>query len=666
MSLSTKLAALSSKTVTLEVKEVKLPENSANILALFESNSSARAATANEWTVDLFPNQVPPVTYLLHQAATASSAADHKDKSKSSLATFCLYYVAVFQAFFLINDMHVRPSPSAHASAWSTVSWKHAFAEWLLNLPVPDSMHTIFAQLYASQTDKTKNVFLVPSAAAFNLHHYFGRYVPVNFFAAIHDCIASMPGNSRPIDIHKDLLPRVLTNLAANHIANKTSITVADILGISVSTTTASHVASKWYQTFSSIFNPVLFRDFHRRSSLATLDLEAPTFTDAANANAYDILFGATPGNLRELKVVLQHVASVLTDTVPCTKTLVQLVAASTGTSSFHHGSSTFGLPTWICNSDTETALLDAITRFSSISPTTRATDLKFLKAPTAAAAAHTVTAAAATSTDNTAVISALTYPWSLVTLTASANPHPRDDEFVIFDDNVNTYPRVLVLDTLGTLTVSAHLATLTGKIIETYEIDGTTIELPNVDKSLAMQNCLFADSAVPFRHVIRATKFHVRTTDLPPVKKRSLPRASNSLPASSLLYDRTKAILPMLPAAATPGQATLRDPVTTNMMPGFTASPLTDWLYYAQSFFGFRTKINAATDTADHVPATAPGRLYVWSPYTYTPYEDSNPSGLTPDLTVNRSYFLTNLRTIFGTDTNLVEVVHPMEAMPV
>jgi GR25 family glycosyltransferase involved in LPS biosynthesis len=666
MSLSTKLAALNSKSVTLEVKEVKLPENSANTLALFESNSSARAATANEWTVDLFPNQVPPVTYLLHLASTASSAADHKDKSKSSLATFCLYYVAVFQAFFLINDMHVRPVPSAHASAWSTVSWKHAFAEWLLNLPVPDSMHTIFAQLYATQTDKTKNVFFVPSAAAFNIHHYFGRYIPVNFFAAIHDCIASMPGNSRPIDIHKDLLPRVLTTLPTGLIPNKTTITVADILGVSAATTTASHVAAKWYQTFSSIFNPVLFRDFHRRSSLATLDLEAPEFTANANLNAYDILFGATPGNLRELKVVLQHVASVLTDTVPCTKTLVQIVAASTGTNATHHGSSTYSLPTWICNSDAENALLESITAFRAKTPTSRASDLKFLKAPAATTTLQTVTAATATSTDNTATIDTLTFPWSLISSTATANSKPADDDFVIFDDQINTYPRVLVLDTLGTLTVSAHLATLTGKIIETFEIDGTTIEMPNVDKSLAMQNCLFADSAVPFRHSLRATKFHNRTTDLPPVKKRSLPRASNSLPASSLLYDRVKVYLPKLPAHTTIGQARIRDAATFTTLPGMTATDPTNWLYYAQSFFGFRTKINTSTTDADLVPATPEGRLYVWSPYTYTPYEDTNPAGLTPDLTVNRSYFLTNLRTIFGTDTNLVEVVHPMEAMPI
>lgn len=666
MSLAAKLAALSTKSVTLEVKEVKLPDNSADVLTLFESNSAARAATANEWTVDVFPNQIPIITYIMHLASSASNAADHKDKSKSSLATFCLYYAAVFQAFFLLNDLHVRPNPSAHASAWSTISWKNDFATWLLNLPVPEPLEILFSQLSATQTEKTKNVFFVPSAAGFSLQHFLGRFVPLQFFAAIHDCICSLPGNSRPIDIWHDLLPRTVLELDENIIPNKTSITVADILGVSIANNIGSYVSSKWFQCFHSIFQPTLFRDFHRRSNLAPLDLTTPSYDDVEDLNAYDILFSSTKGNLRELKTVLQHVSSVLTSTVKCTKTLTQVIAASSGHHILHHAHSTFALPTWIANTDTETEVLQTITRLAATTPTARATGMKFLKAPAATTEYQTVTAATATSTDDTATIDSLTYPWSIVSLTTNTTPSPINSDFVIFDDAVDTYPRCLVLDTISASTLSAHLATLTGKTIETFEIDGTTIPMPNVDRPLALQNCLFADSAIPLRHVLPATEFRLRTTDLPPVKKRHLPRASNSLAASSLLYDRTKVNLPQLPAHTIAGQSQIRDPAAPAGLPGMTTTGFTNWLAYAQSFFGLHTKISAATTDADLVPNTDENRLYVWSPYTYTSFEDANPTNLTPDLSENRTYFLTNLRTVFGTDTNLVETVHPMEAMPI
>jgi hypothetical protein len=669
MSLNTKLAALKQKSVELTVKEVKLPENAADPLALFESNSSAKAATANEWTIDVFPSQIPISTFLMKLAATASTSADHKDNSKSSLATFCMYYMCVFQGFLLLNDLHVRTSPSAHAASWSTVSYKAAFAQWLLSLPVPDSMVIIFEQLAAATSDKTMNIFYIPSAAGFNLHHFFGRFIPVNFFAHIHDCVASMPGNSRPADIYKDLFPRTLFSYTDATSPDKTSVVIADLLGITVNTTTASHAAHKWYQTFSGIFNPVLFRDFHRRSSLATLDLESPVFTSMDKTNAYDILFSATPHSLRELKTVLQHVAGILQSTVPMKHTLSSMMSNLSGTNILHHGYSEYALPTWTANPDTVTASLDNITRLTSVTTTARATDFKYLVNPTSHTGTETITAATAQSsgTTDTASISSLTFPWSLVASGTATTPLPVSNrDFILYDDEIHAYPRVLVLDTVGKLTVTAHLATLTGKTIETLEIDGTTIPLPHPTRSLAMQNCVFADSAVPYKHVIRATKFHSRTTPIMPVLKRSSPRASNSLPASSLLHDRTMIRLPKISGNGDVGSSDIMDTATFTTLPGMTEYGATNWLRYAQSFFGFHTKIRANAETVDTVPATEIGRLFVWSPYTYTSQEDSSPEEILPNLSENRTYFLTNLRTIFGTDLNLVEVTHPMEAMPV
>nr|BBU59845.1 capsid protein [Rosellinia necatrix partitivirus 18] len=668
-SLANKLASLKNKSVVLEVQDIKYPDNIADPLALFEKNSSPKTASANDWTIDVFPSQIPIFMYIMQIAAAASAAADHKNQAKSSLATFVLYYAVVLQGFFLLNDLHVRPSPSAHASSWSTVSWKNKFAEYLLSLPVPDSMKTIFAQLSATETARTKNVFFVPSAAGFNIHHFFGRFVPINFFAHLHDCIATMPGNSKPSEIQQDFLSRQLFKLLANHIPNKTFATCADILGIHPDGTTnvnAVYATGKWYQVFSSVFNPVLFRDFHRRSSLATLDLQTPNFKKASAINAYDILFAATPYNLNELRTVLDHLAPIIKSVTPMTKSLSQVISEATGINILQHGYSTFALPTWLSNPDTTNkTFISGTGKLKSQDYDARAADLTFLVATPDRPAKSDVKVADLSSG---ATITALHFPWSLVSTGHTAASKPTDADFVVFDDNVHPTPRVLVLDVLASETVSAHLATLCGMIIESFELDATTVEHPNVDKSLASQNSLFADSAIPYKYVVRATRFYKRTDQLPPVCRRLLPKPSTSQPAASLLHDRTKVMLPLVDAkdGGPVGTAAIHDAGTFTTLPGMTKTSNFNWIKYAQSFLGFRTLNPNSSDDDDKIPQTDLDRLYLWSPYTYTPVYDSDCTELVPDLTANRSYFLSNLRSIFGTDVNLVEVEHPFVAMPV
>jgi hypothetical protein len=89
------------------------------------------------------------------------------------------------------------------------------------------------------------------------------------------------------------------------------------------------------------------------------------------------------------------------------------------------------------------------------------------------------------------------------------------------------------------------------------------------------------------------------------------------------------------------------------------------DWISYAQSFLGFRvTDPSGSRPNTRDIPGMEHGTLLVWSPYTYISYEDSD--DVTPDYAATHRYFLTNLRSFFGTDYNLVEMKHPFEALPV
>lgn len=670
-SLTNRLASLKARSTEITVTEIKIPDSSADLLTLFQANSAARSDSSNEWTIDVFPNTTEILIYVMLMSLQHARLTEHREHAKSSVATICLYHMTIVYGFFLLNDLHVRPTPSAHARAWSQTAWKHEFATFLLSLPVPEFLVPVLAQLHACETERTKNVFFVPSAAGFNHDLFFGRFFPLNLFAEIHDCTATLPGNSPRMTVFNDLFSRVLYTITNPAF----SCLIPDLFGITIdqtTNTTANYVNTKLYQVFSAVFNPVLFRDFQRRSTLAALSFRPPIFA-TNNMNAYDVLFAASSSNLRELKVTLQAVSSILNGHIITKVSLGQFIASASGTSVLKHGYSTYALPTWSHNENaTKSTLFSRITLLQNQSESDRATDISFLQRP--AAQFTNVTAVtdviyAANDAPDTPVNlpqgHRLTrfWPWSLRVRrsdnTIPVFPAHNTGDLILFDDSIHTAPRVLVLDTDATQTVSAHLATLSGKIIESFELDGSTIELPDVRKSLGMQNCLFADSAIPYSQVLPAAEFHPRAAaSLYSPLSRAAANSKPRLPAASLLHDRTKIMLPRV-------REQIHDPALPDTIPGMTRVDNVIFLRYIQSFLGFRTLDGSSNNPAlDRIPGSPDRRLYLWSPYSYTPYEsDDEPL---PDLSQTRNYFITNLRTIFGTDFNLIEVKHPFEALPV
>nr|BCB16795.1 capsid protein [Rosellinia necatrix partitivirus 4] len=680
-SLASKAAALKSRTVEVSFKDIEAPDTSGDILTTFESNAGIKSETANEWTINVFPDFMVLITYIMLIVRRFSLADDARIHPKVSTPTVAMYYVSIVYGFFLASDCYLRPSPSAYARLWKESSWRHDFLEFLMTLPVPEDLVPLLAQFAPSETERSKNIFWIPSAAAFSLKHYFGRFLPLNFFSVLHDAASSLPGNSNKLAVMTHVLKQHIIRINQANPAYQTHYLMADFLGYSLdqtTATTANYINSKFHQVFSSVFNPVLFRDYQRRSSLAEIGLNAPQFK-AAEPNAYDILFCSSAPNLAELRVVLQTVSSFLKGNVACKKTLGQILSESSGIAICSHGYAEYHLPILVSNP--AAADFSAITALQRVEFVDRAQDMSFLDVP----AARPVAGAAVQDVqymDNTPAEVPVpanhrlshVWPFSLFSNTApNANTvFPRMTraaaDVIIFDDSKHVYPTTLLLDIGNDGKSSSAVPLLCGKIIYSFEIDGSTIEQPNASKALGMQNVLFADSAIPFERVVFATKFYPRAQgSVPSPLARATANSTRSLPASSMMHDRTKVYIPRIHAdifnAAHP-HVHIQDAGLTGI-PGTTVRDNTDWFRYAQSFLGFRTvDPSGIRPTSDNIANMEQGRLLLWSPYTYVSYEDSD--DITPNYAQTKRYFLVNLRTFFGTDYNLVEMKHPFEALPV
>jgi hypothetical protein len=674
-SVAQRASRIPNKNSEVTFKATEVPDNSLDILTQFKTATAAASQLGNEYVIDFFPNVIIPIMYCMLLSNRISQEAGSRSHPKISAATIAAYLVSVIYGYFLGSDAFVRPSPSSHARAWKNSTYKSEFIEFLMTLPVPDPLLPILNQYAPSQTARSSNIFCIPSAAGFTMPTHFGRFIPINFFTALHDLGATLPGNSAPAHVFSQLATTVL------HEFHSYNLYAADILGYGYTSDTAgTYINSKFHQIFKSVFNPVLFRDQQRRSTLSATDLLTPTST-SDHPNAYDILFAATPDNLPELQIVFSTVSAFLDGKVKCSSTLGKLLSTPEGSKIFDHGYSAYPLPIWIKNDATSIgyASHDITLRLSS--PATRAASISFLTPPAVRpdddteiqdviyddadpATTHDLPAGARISH---------VWPFSLFTNTIAAHPWPvlsttaaRTGQTVIFDSEAHTTPRVMVLDTTDISTVATDLVTLSGKIIESFEIDGHTIEMPNEFKNLGLQNSLFADSALPYAHVISALSFSLRTAGsiLPPLHRTS-PSTGRSLPASTLMIDRTRILMPRISAPrfihGTMSADIIDDPAPTGLA-GFTESRPTDWLRYAQSFFGLITVTNSGATTA--IAHMERNRLLAWSPFSYNPARSINDHE--PVYSDEPHYFLMNLRTFFGTDTKLVMTQHPYKAMPV
>nr|AFR78159.1 putative capsid protein [Sclerotinia sclerotiorum partitivirus 1] len=674
-SVATRAARIPNKNSTVEFKAVDVPDNSLDILAQFKTATSASTQFANEYVIDFFPNMIVPIMYIMLIANRVSQDSGSRAHPKVSSATISAYLVSLLYGYFLGSDAYVRPSPSSHARVWKNSTYKTEFMEFLMTLPVPDCLLPILNQYAPAQTTRSTNIFCIPSAAGFTLETHFGRFIPVNFFTTLHDLGATLPGNSSPQAVLHELATTILHGFVSNELY------VADILGYAYSSSgNGTYINSKFYQIFSSVFNPVLFRDQQRRPTLAATDLIAPS-AGTDHPNAYDVLFAASPDNLPELQIVFQTVSAYLDGQLKCSSTLGSLLSKPEGTKIFDHGYSAYALPIWIKNDPTSIGHHTATTRLRLASPAVRAATISFLSPPATRPTAATAVTDVIYDEANPPVTHDLpadtaihhTWPFSLLSSAAAATVFPvlsttnaPNGNTVIFNSELHTTPKVMVLDTSDISTIAADLVTLSGKIIESFEIDGSTIEMPNEFKNLGLQNSMFADSAVPYVHCISATAFYPRTAGsiLPPLH-RSNPTTGRSLPASSLMIDRTMVYLPQVDATdyahGNMSTSIIDAPAPTGLA-GLTQTRRTDWLRYLQSFLGFKTATTVNTTTK--LAHMEEQRLLAWSPYSYNPARSSDDH--TPAYDAEPHYFLLNLRTFFGTDCKLVMTQHPYKAMPV
>nr|UAB59827.1 putative capsid protein [Bipolaris oryzae partitivirus 1] len=643
----------------IEYVESKIPEPSQDFITKFKENSGARKDYSNRFTIDVLPNFVPILATILYHVNQYTPLLEASKHAKISAGSFTSYCLGIIYGYILCCDLYVRDSPSMHAISWEDDARKQRFVEFLFTLPVPDFVAMILHKLTPTSSEHRGNITFVPSAAGFTYHTHFGRFFPLNMFTNIHDLAAETPSNTNPAEVFVQYLSRELYTL--NQI-DETDVNFkaspAHFLGTFFqSGNNYSSYSSKLEQVFSTVFNPVLFRDYQRRQTLASISIVPITYDDE-HLNFYDLVFSASSANLAEYRIVFQSIAGAMKGVVKCPGDLASFFKSFSGTDILRHGYSYFALPTW--HHSVIKFPESNFRRPQRVTPLNFSVAIHFLQAPilpslvkyTQPKGTCTVDEAHAVSVSYDSILNRLSPDE-----TNTSTPNLQTD-FVTFSENVHLFPKVYVF-TLSGSTIDAWDATAFGLVIENTDIDGTVVPFPNTELSLGIENTWFADSSIPYHACFRATHFDTNETKHPAnAMKRKTPPRQTRFPAASLLVDRTSIILPRYKAKG------VTSSLTGSKFPGLTLENGWNWPLYVARFLGFNTADTRKHDTnSDQIPGLA-RELLLWSPYTFTGYEGEN--DFFSDFKSSKHYFITNLRTLFGTDVPLIEVSNGLESMPI
>jgi hypothetical protein len=656
---STRSTILQGKAVTINYTETTIPTAPDNFQDQYRQASRIATDLASSFTIDVLPNFIPIICQLMYYANLHSTVIDSTNHSMVSEPILAAYFLVLLYTHWLISDYVNRPVPSFAAQEFMNDNYKREFIEDMLKLPLPDFLEVILRRFTATTSSHRGNVHFVPSLAGYSFHHHFGRIVPINFFTSIHDLISKLGPRTTPTSALANLLNETLFTIDTFiHGRTDVEITIANYTSQAFTINNATSSTETRFRTlFNSLFQPVLIRDYQRRKRISPLNIVSPNYD--ANHNPYDFVFCASPFSLGQLRLAFQSLAPLVQKNIKCTGSLARIYDNPSGISILSHGYSKFALPTW----HTSDTVVDEDDYPNEVASTDFARAIKFMQTPTPSySVSHPFPDGTCTiGADHPVTLSNIQWPWLLLLNKERLQhqfPHP-DNDFETYNESVHLAPNVYVIVPADDSSLEAPLVTQTGMVIESAELDGTIISIPNTDLGLGHDSSWFADSAIPLRYVYKATNFYdsnVRTSVL--TRKRYLPPRPTLFSFGSMFVDRTKVILPR-PMLQT------QDNVADNTLPGLSLTQDVTWIAALRSFFGGRTyDPQSKRDQPDKAPGIKEDSILLFSPYTYVSYE-GNVKGRHASQN-DRIYYLSNLKTIFGSDHILISANNAYAAMPI
>lgn len=582
--------------------------------------------------IDFQGNILPVFMAITLYIGTNYDTLAFKNHSKLSPASLTGYCLALVYIYYLLNDLYVRPSPSKFTDFMNTPEYMELLAQFK-SLPVPSFMLKFFQAAAPTSDPRRPNINFIPSFACFDFTHDFGKYLPVSIFFQSHDYVLAKKMNEPAEDLFSKLLD---IKFFGNYY-------IGQLFGANLSDGTANFsYASQLAQAFEGIVSPALARARSQKTVYARINFHVQTPPASVdNTNPYRFLLPLDDDNASEFGTFLTQLSDSIGSSFGSTTPMMNVISSLSGTNILIHGYSDYAIPTWhtVTHARHDTA--------TPIPAKLYATKIHFLTNATNTTGGTRPFPADPTTIDTN---------FYLVKSTTPTAHYPTTSDVVKFRPRHSAAPAVRILDPYDYNATTFKQAYLSGAFIESLEIDGSGIPLPNADMTLDEENSQFLQSAIPMSTVRRATNY-LGTAASALWAERRRPDESGRQKATTLLYDMTENRL---------GTVTKTVPANHATIAGFTLRNfIGNWLS-GISRIGFLSP-TSDNDEKNRLPDLDKGKIVLWSPYRFDAGRFSNmQADGTRHVNPDRTYMLSNLRTLFGTNPPLGETPYYLEAIPV
>lgn len=433
------------------------------------------------FTIDVQPDTRYTLQYLTQ--CVSLQYPDLNVKSYNYVSTFSLigYDILCIHAALLYCDLNKRNKRPFHSRIYTTDMNRKEFYDSLLRLNISSRTRPLIDNLTSTYDEQLVQLQYSPGYAGFKFLTDFGRTIPALLMLYAHQVLASFPTNAQPNSVLVELFQQTLT------VIDGSAYTISNLLGGPYLFQNPTEIHENWLlSTFERIFNPVINRSLATRPSLAKPHFSPIIFDSYNSVNPYDYTLGYCLENKTTLMKMLKNISDFIKTESPNCLPLKDIVKNSTSSLVQTHFLTVPSLPTWHhlpLGKELDQAQYQTDTEFArtiGFMPSTRVVHNSFL------AYNH--------------------FPCVPATLqtTSGAEFIPDEEVFPLhgFNPKVNVTPNVAWFQPYNPIPEYIKLCCTIGFNIESYDIVGFTLPMPNMYNSLTENNSNYRIGLIPFDYI--------------------------------------------------------------------------------------------------------------------------------------------------------------------
>lgn len=595
-----------------------------NIFERMDIAGNSRHDNSLRAIIDVVPDTRYPLLFIIFHVIKLYADKEQQAAPIMTPASFTAYCLFLLYGFMLLNDYHGRNSPSFYASDFMDSDARAQLFEHLKKAFVPPFMITLFHGLTDTSDPRRPGLQYFPSFAGSRLMTDFGRLIAPQIFLFMHN-ISADQDTSRTANTSMDtLMEHVVFNQTT---ATTGPIYVANFFGAA----TSSGTFRNWlYQAVNTLFSPVTGKSLTRRTNIEHvpafpifMSSDQTTHNSRQTSNMYIMFLNASSNNVKSTQKFISEFSNISKSIYGATFQLGAIPDDLAGVSIMTHGYSTFALPTWHTTPVTKTAA-----GHKSIPVDTYATAIKFLQPLPYTKGVSLKYPADATKIEKLFYL--------IHDHTHAEKDEPSSDKVITFDEEVHVHPGTQWLQPYSQGDQAISYAVISGLLIESFEIDGSSVPLPQPEIGIRHANNQFMQGSLPLtnvQHGIQSHGFHPFA--------RSVAR-KNAQKISVDFYNMAQNRLPNF-------DTDIANTTAPTAIPGFTI------VEHVRAMYASFSKLSFMSDAAP----PSDSRFHVWSPYRHVIDEqDAIPEE-------SSIIMLFNHRCFYGTSVPLTGTEHPSILIP-